>query len=66
MSRPFRIGAFSASPDDSGERDGWWLRIGTDAAYTETFLAPRDIAKLRRLVERVEKYERRRPKRRAA
>jgi hypothetical protein len=53
--RPFRIGPWTATPDDSGERDGWWIE--------ELFVPAESITKLRRVLERIEASEQKRSKR---
>lgn len=57
----FRVSPFRAVIDDSGERDGWWIRAEPDG--TELFIGGHELAKMRRLIQKVEKYEAKRPSR---
>ncbi len=62
--KPFRIGPWTATPDDSGERDGWWL--SKEEGNSLLFVKASDVIRLRRLIERVEASEAKRRGKRAA
>jgi hypothetical protein len=60
--RPFKIGHWTATPDDSGERDGWWI---SEPDGRVIFVQAKEVTKLRRLIQRVEASEAKRAGRRA-